>query len=187
MTAKVQNLYILRRDNSGQDVDDSVSLSRVLELLAGPALACASPSLSLHVPAALAYIIEVCWHFGLLGPLRNNPLELCCAGEAGTPVTLIFRRYTHVGGGSTHIARVVVSVCLDFVCLHVFRCGASVFPSLLPAPHPEIFYFMLRLDCDPAFLASSHSHPRFSECAHRVSGGNHSESESRFANASLRT
>ena len=44
MTAKVQNLYILRRDNSGQDVDDSVSLSRVLELLAGPALAYASPS-----------------------------------------------------------------------------------------------------------------------------------------------
>ena len=52
-------------DVDGQDVDDSVSLSRVLQLL---------------------------------------------AGEAGTPVTLMFRRYSPAGGGSTLIARNFLTV-----------------------------------------------------------------------------
>jgi hypothetical protein len=52
-------------DVDGQDVDDSVSLSRVLQLL---------------------------------------------AGEAGTPVTLMFRRYSSAGGGSTLIARNFLTV-----------------------------------------------------------------------------
>ena len=61
-------------DIDGQDVDDTVSVSRLLQML---------------------------------------------AGEPGSPVTLVFRRYSAVGAGSTHIAQHVLTV---------FR--ASSLPSL---------------------------------------------------------